>query len=213
MDVIQKCAAHFLKLINTTSYIFHVANKKVYCISVNFEQKDFYHLAGLHYLSDISIPKDKRKTISWILNSQNPITDGYLARSEFYKGSASSERHVENRIKELGKLEEYLDTNNIIRIFRTTDKSNSGSIINCNYVIESKLEGSSTVVYIFLKHRGGEDSPCCVVSFAVKKNNSYGGQKLYWMLKDKVVNGKRITLFQHPNYLDGQKEKTEKVKG
>lgn len=207
MDVIQKCAAHFLKLIKTTSYIFHVANKKVYYISVNFEPKDFYHLAGLHYLSDISIPKDKRKTISWILNSEKPITDEYLARSRFYKGSAATERDVEKRIKELSRLEEYMDQNNIIRIFRSTDKRNNGSIINCDYIIESKLD--DVVAYIFLKHRGDKNSPCCVVSFAVKKNNTYGGQILYWMLKDKVVEGKRITLYRHPNYTEEQRKKME----
>lgn len=52
MDNIQKCALHFLNLINTTSYIFHISNRTVRVISLNFVEKDFYHLAGFQYLDE-----------------------------------------------------------------------------------------------------------------------------------------------------------------
>ena len=66
-----------------------------------------------------------------------------------------------------------------------------------------------TTVYIFLKYRSGLGTPCGIVSFGVKKNVSYGGQKLYWMLKDKIINGNRITIYQNPNYTSEQKQKNE----
>ena len=186
MEEIQECAAHFLKLVNTTSYIFHMANKKLHIVSLDFSLKDFQHLAGLHYLYDLSIPKDKKKTIDWILNSDKPITDEYLAKSEFYKGRQNDEKDVEKRIRELRHLEKYLDENNFIRIYSPKDSPENNSLIICDYIIESQLKGKGTVVYIFLKHRKGVESPCCIVSFVVKKNISYGGQNLYWMRKEKL---------------------------
>ena len=34
----------------------------------------------------------------------------------------------------------------------------------------------------------------------MKKKITYGGAKLYWMLKRKVIQGKTITLYQHESY-------------
>lgn len=98
MDKIQEAAVHFLNMVNTTSYVFHLANRKVRVVSLNFMAKDFHHLAGFQYLTDISIPRDKKNTLSWILDKDNPITDGYLAQSIFYKGKPNDEKDVENRI-------------------------------------------------------------------------------------------------------------------
>lgn len=209
MDKIQEAAAHFLNLVTTTSYVFHLANRNVRVVSLNFTSRDFHHLAGLQYLTDISIPRDKKNTLSWILNKDHPITDEYLAKSSFYKGKPNDEKDIESRIAQLRFLEQYLDENNIIRIFSPKAGPYNNSVINCDYVIESKLAGSSDTVYVFLKHRNGIGSPCTVISFVVKKNVAYGGQNLYWMLKDKIVNGVRQTLYQHPQYTLEQKLKNE----
>lgn len=209
MDKIQEAAAHFLNLVNTTSYIFHVANKNVRVVSLSFTLRDFHHLAGLQYLTDIRIPRDRKNTLSWILDNDHPITDEYLAKSNFYKGKPNDEKDIESRIAQLRFLEQYLDENNIIRIFLPNSGSQNNSVIKCDYVIESKLAGSSTTVYIFLKHRKGIGSPCTIISFVVKKNVAYGGQNLYWMLKDKIINGARQTLYQHPQYTLVQKLKNE----
>lgn len=198
MDKIQECAANFINLVNTTSYVFHLANRNVRVISLNFLLTDFHHLAGLQYLTDISIPKNRKNAISWILNEDNMITDEYLAKSIFYKRKVNEERDIENRIAELRFLEQYLDQNNIIYIYSPKDGPQNNSLIKCDYIIESKL--IHTTVYIFLKHRSGVESPCAVISFVVKINTSYGGQKIYWMLKDKIVNGNRMTIYQNPNY-------------
>lgn len=209
MDKIQECAEKFKHLVESTSYIFHLARKSIRVVKLNFEMSDFHHLAGLQYLSDIEIPRNRKKTIDWILNDTKPVTDTYLSESEFYKGKASDEKDVQRRIEELCYLEEYLDEDNIIRIYSPKDGPNNNSLISCDYIIESQLSGSMTIVYIFLKHRRGIDSPCCINSFIVKKNVSYGGQNLYWMLKDKIVYGVRNTIFQHPKYTDEQKERNQ----
>lgn len=205
MDKIQECADRFLNLINTTSYVFHLANKNVRVITLDFRESDFYHLLGLQYLIDINIPKNKKNTISWILDKNKPITDEYLAQSKFYKGKPNDEKDVEKRITNLRFLEQYLDEDNFIRIYSPKDGPHNNSLIKCDYIIESRIKGFNETVYIFLRHRLGADSPCSIVSFVVKKNASYGGQNLYWMLKDKIVNGMRTTIYQNPKYTSEQK--------
>lgn len=209
MEKIQKCALNFLHLINTTTYVFHLARRNIHVLTLDFSLKDFHHAAGLQYLTDINIPRNKNKTIEWTIDKNHPITDDYLAESKFYKGTANDEKDVEKRIAELCLLEKYLDEDNIIRIFSPKYGPKNNSLINCDYIIESRLKGSLTIVYIFLKHRRGTDSPCCIISFCVKKNMAYGGQNLYWMLKDKIVNGVRQTIYQHPKYTSEQKDKNE----
>ncbi len=209
MDKIQESAVHFLNLVNTTSYVFHLANRNVRVVSLNFMLRDFHHMAGLQYLTDIKIPRDRKNTISWILNEDHPITDEYLAQSEFYKGKPNDEKDIESRIERLRFLEQYLDENNIIRIFSPKDGPQNNSVIKCDYIIESRLADTFSTVYIFLKHRNGIGSPCTIVSFGVKKNVAYGGRNLYWMLKDKIVDGVRQTIYQHPKYTLEQKLKNE----
>lgn len=209
MDKIQESATHFLSLVNTTSYVFHVANKTVRVLSLNFMPEDFHHIAGLQHLTDIHIPRNKKNTLQWILNEDHPITDKYLARSKFYKGKINDEKDIEKRIEHLRFLEQYLDENNLIRIFSPKDGPQNNSVISCDYIIESRLTGFPTTVYLFIKHRNGTDSPCTIISFGIKKNVTYGGQNLYWMSKDKIVNGIRQTLYQHPKYTLEQKTKNE----
>lgn len=200
-----------MRLIDTTSYIFHVANRNTYVIALDFKLKDFHHLAGLQYLTDINIPKNKKDTISWILNSRNPVTDEYLAKSKFYRGKPNDEKDIESRIANLRFLERYLDENNIIRIYSPQNGPQNNSFIKCDYIIESQLKNSHTIVYIFIKHRCGADSPCGIISFVVKKNVSYGGRNLYWMIKDKIVNGVRQTLYQNSQYTLEQKSENESI--
>ena len=204
MDIIQECAAHFLNLVNTTSYVFHLANRNVRVVSLDFRAEDFYHLAGFQYLTDISIPRNKKKILSWILDENVPVTDEYLMKSEFYSGKVNDEKDISKRISELRFLEQYIDENNLIRIYSPKDGPRNNSFIKCDYIIESQLKNSPTIVYIFLKHRNGKDSPCTVISFGVKKNVSYGGQKLYWMLKNKIVNGVCYTLYRNKQYNTGE---------
>ena len=127
----------------------------------------------------------------------------------FYRGRPDDEKDIENRIANLRFLERYLDENNMIRLYSPKDGPPNSSFIRCDYIIESQLPKSHTIVYIFLKHRYGTDSACGIISFIVKKNVAYGGQHLYWMVKDKVINGIRNTLFQNPKYTLEQKSENE----
>ena len=54
MDKIQQCAQNFLHLVSTTKYVFHIAKRGVKVLTLDFDLKDFHHLAGLQYLDDIN---------------------------------------------------------------------------------------------------------------------------------------------------------------
>lgn len=209
MNKIQECASNFRKLANTTSYIFHTSLKgKISVIEINFEEGDFHHAVGLQYLKDVEIPRNTKKTISWILD--NSITDEYLSLSCFYKGKPNDEKDVELRISEFRYIEEYLDTNNIVYIYSPQNAPKNNSLISCDYIIESKLPNKNTTVYIFIKKRKGDNSSFRIISFGVKKKVTYGGIYTYIMLKDKIVNAIRKNIFRHKKYTDEQISKNEK---
>ena len=211
MEIIQECAKNFKTLIdNKTQYVYHISLKqKVKVFTIDFQDTDFKHAIGLHHLADLYVPKQAAKTISWILDEKKPITDEYLSKSVFYKGSSYDEKDIELRISEAVYLEEYLDINNIVYIYSPKDFPRNNSIITCDYIIKSYIKERDKTVYIFIKHRNGEGSPCVVKTFCVEKTTPYGGIYSFIMLKDKVVNGVRSRLFRHKKYTDEQIEAIE----
>ena len=211
MDKIQECASVFRTLVSTTSYIFHTSLKgNISVIEIDFQESDFHHAVGLQYLVDIEIPRNTKKTVDWILD--NKITDAYLAKSCFYKGKLNDEKDVENRISEFRHIEEYLDSNNIVYIYSPHNAPKNNSLISCDYIIESKLPNKNTIVYIFIKRRQTDGNSFRIISFGVKKKVSYGGIYTYVMLKDKIVNTVRKTIFRHKKYTDEQAAMNENNK-
>ena len=198
MDVIYESAAKFVVL-EDYKYRFIVSSKrKSRELILDFCDSDFWHLAGLHYLTDISIPKNRRDTLKNIIEKKQ-ITDALLNKSRFYK-NAKSDKDIRSRIEELRFLEEYLDTDNMIRIYNTQNDKYLQSFIREDYLIESQLGRGTDSVYIFLKERNESPGHYGAVSFFKKASVTYGGDKLYWMLKEKTGKNGIITLYRHPNY-------------
>ena len=196
MDIIYESAAKFV-LLERYKYRFVVSKKrKTKEIFFDFRDSDFFHLAGLHYLTDISIPRNRKETLKNIIERKK-ITDMLLYRSRFF-ANFESDKDIKSRIEELRFLEEYLDTGNLIRIYSIGNMKYIQSYIDAEYVIESQLQGEC--VYIFLKQREESPSTYCVASFFKKGAISYGGEALYWMLKEKRIADMCITLYIHPNY-------------
>lgn len=119
-------------------YEFHVSEKrKIKRFILNFSPKDFFHLVGFQHLKDISLPRNRAKTLEYILKRQ--ITDETLSKSKYYNPSVKDEKNIRSRIDELQYLEEYLDTDNIIKIFSIKDVPDLHSSIDAEYIIESSL--------------------------------------------------------------------------
>lgn len=197
MDIITKSALEFNKLLST-KYHFVVSKKRVTRnISLGFASTDFYHIAGLQYLSDVDIKRNRGDTISLVINGR--ITDSLLQKSRFYYGKDGEERSVFNRIEELRNLRQYIESDNYISIFELRE-SRTGSCIDAEYVINSRLRGGIKEVFIFLRKRE-ENEEYGIVSFFVKGKRDYRGEKLYWMLKERIEeDGSRIILYKHPTF-------------
>lgn len=200
MNIIYECAAKFIALENC-EYRFVVSQKrKSREIFLNFRDSDFFHLAGLHYLTDINIPQNRQTTLKNIIE-KGIITDNLLHKSRFYQ-SSNPHRDIKSRIEELRFLEEYLDTDNLIRIYNTKNDKYLQSHIRADYLIESQFKGSKDTVYIFLKKRNATSNYFCIVSFFKKGTVTYGGDKLYWMLKEKIKSTGSVILYRHNTYID-----------
>lgn len=200
MDIIYECAAKFFTL-QDFEYTFVVSkSRKSLELKLNFMESDFFHLAGLQYLTDISIPKNRKNTLHSILEKKN-ITDALLQKSRHFV-QPKPDKDVKSRIEELRFLEQYLDTDNSIRIFTTRNSPHLSSQIDADYIIESQFKHSTDTVYIFLKERKEDPTHLCAVSFFKKGNLTFGGDSLYWLLKEKnsLQDGSSFTLFQHKDY-------------
>lgn len=198
MDTITKCATNFKRMLET-KYKFDVSKKRsIRSLVLDFYKTDFYHLVGFQYLDDIDIDRNPSNTID-VICDDSAITDEILQLSTNYKCKDNDERDIEGRIHELVYLEEYLDTDNIIKIFTMRDIRSGSTLINADYVILSQRPNSSTSSYIFLRKRKESDT-YCIVSFFKKGQICYGGEKLYWMMKTKINNNGETVLFKHKNY-------------
>ncbi len=198
MDLIYDAAAKFLVL-EQFEYHFVVSQKrKLQTINLNFIDTDFFHIAGLHYLTDIVIPRDRIKTMDEIL-IKHTISDEAIGRSVHYI-STDSKKDVKSRIEELRFLEEYLDTDNFIRIFNVRNQKGMSSVIEADYLIESWFRNCSDTVYIFIRRRKENPEYYCIVSFFKKKEVAYGGDNVYWMEKVKQSDNARQVLYINPRY-------------
>lgn len=204
MDRISECASSFKKLCDV-SYRFIVSfQRKTREINLDFRETDFFHLAGFQYLSDLTIPRN-RKTILYNILEKKCITDKVLQKSKHFY-NYNSEVDIKSRIEELQFLEDYLDTDNMIKIFSVKDDIYLNSKIDAEYIIESRLKNRHISVYIFLARRKENVDFYCVKSFFVKKNVVYGGNTLYWMYKEKIIDGLSTILFKHKNFTISREE-------
>lgn len=133
MDTIQNAFNNFQNLTNY-KYSFIIANrKKIYKIKLTFSNKDFYHLAGFQYLTDIDIPKNPTALYKKINDTK--ISDTYLKMSVNYEKIDESYTNVKDRIWGLQFLEEYLENKNII--CKYVKYMNKYSAINADYLISA----------------------------------------------------------------------------
>lgn len=197
MDEIAEAALSFDQLQKST-YVFTLSKKrKILEFSVDFANTDFFHIAGLQYLDDIVFDQTRNRTISLALSGA--ISDQLLSSAVMYRPIEGIEQSdVQGRIRRLIKLERYLDTDNIIKVYDVR-LQNRGSLIDADYVIKSQLPEDASPVFIFLRKRS--KSNCyCISSMFEKKSNEYTGEQLFWMKKGKITNGIENVLYKHPNY-------------
>lgn len=179
MDTIQNTLGVFQKL-TSYKYSFIIANKKKkHHIFLTFSDKDFFHLAGFQYLSDIDIPKNPSTLLKKI--NSDKINDAYLKNSVHYEKVNTSYANVKNRIWGLQFIEEYLENRNIV--CKYVRFMNRYSAIDADYLITSVLNHKTA--YIFLRKRNKENN-YCICSFFIESQTEYKGIKAYWLYKSKI---------------------------
>ena len=178
----------FLGLLDK-EYIFLIGRKgQIREIRVVFDKKDYHHLAGFHYLTDIrELKQDRGKVFDMISSGQ--ITKDTIEKSDFY------DDFIAGRIDALDELEKLLDRNDIVLRYNTSAKNYSK--IRFDYLLECND------TYIFLKEDG--EIYRCISIFRigsvdytsghtkwtllrkVKKDNSSGTEEILYE-RNKVIN-------------------------
>jgi hypothetical protein len=193
MDVIRECAENYRKLLDVKYHFVISLRRNTKDIIIDFDEKDFRHMSGLHYISDARVERNPEKVISSITNGN--ITDEILESCDEYKKIHAEGRSIKSRVEQLRYLEEYLDISDYIRIY---EMQQFGSLIKADYFIEAKSSKRNTTVYVFIRKRTQNDNYVIVSFFA--KTNTYRGTAAYWMLKEKIVGNSITELFRHPGY-------------
>lgn len=180
MGDIQDALATFQYMMGY-KYKFVISYKKVaYPIELTFDSKDFHHMAGLHYLKDIDIPKTPKVLFDKITNEK--INDKYLKESVYYFQIEESYAKVKDRISGLRFLEQFLDSKNLI--CKYVRFRNIYSNIDADYLIKSAV--NHMTAYIFLKKRDKRSNDYCICSFFIEPKSEYNGINVYWLYKSKI---------------------------
>lgn len=198
MDILYDAATKFL-ILEQFEYQFVISRRrKLQTIKLNFKNTDFFHIAGLQYLTDIIIPQDRAETIKEIVINHS-VSEQIISKSENFI-SKDSKKDVKSRIEELRFLEEYLNTENFIKIFNINNQKGMSSVIRADYLIESWFKNISDIVYIFIRHREEDPEHYCIVSFFKKGEVAYSGDKVYFMEKVRRFGNSEQVIYANPNY-------------
>lgn len=197
MDLLQRCAQEFDRLIPYQYHIIVGRKGKTLEFTLSFDRADFHHLAGLHKLRDnVRLQTGKRSDI------MKEILDGRLTFSNIKQSSFFHE--MEPRLLPLSQLELFLDSNEII--FRYNAKANIFSVIQADYLLQNDYE--ETPVYLFLAQRSGSDTQVCRTFFPKTGKDYAEGQPRYTLLKKEkhnLITGETIIQYDRLTPKDTKK--------
>ena len=178
MDNILSALSNYKNLLNY-NYNFVIACKKqTEDVKLTFEKKDFYHLVGFQYLTDIDIPKNEKQLFKKIDSLR--INDEYLSKSIYYTKVDYSYANVKERIDGFKDVDKFIENKNIV--CKYIKNKNPSSFIRADYLIKSTIYNRTA--YMFLRKRNKKDN-YCMCSFFMQPQNDYNGQKAYWLYKAK----------------------------
>lgn len=203
MDKLQKIALNYKEILNMC-YYFEIAKKQnMQIFNLTFEKTDFFHLAGLHKLTDIAaVQSEPNKEIVFNNIINGSISHDLIQHSRFYSS-------IHNRLSYLGDIEKILDSNQIV--FKYLSKSNRLSRIEADYLLENAHE--TDIIYIFLNERvkvdkGNIPIMCCRSFFPMSQLDYTKNQPSYTLLKKvriDTVTGERVVQYDRSKILDQAK--------
>lgn len=137
-------ALTFGKLKNI-GYKFILGRKgKEYQIQLRFPYESFFHLAGLQHLTDITYPSKSKERI------YKEIIKGNLSYSAIKKSEFFEKFDIEERIKNLNKLENMLDSCELSFLINPREYTQY-TRIKADYLFEKDyLNEEATKLYLFV---------------------------------------------------------------
>lgn len=202
-DILYSAALEFEKLLNKGYHILLGRKCKIYILNLRFKRADFFHLAGLQHLTDITFSTtNKERIYKEILKRK--ISNEMLKKSVFY-----GKLCIEERIVNLKRLEEMLDGNQFMFLINHKEYLKYTKIY-ADYLCEYFLpENQKECIYFFmvkvLKPVILNEVAGC--SFFKKHSIDYtiGASETKLLLNQKILNcgtsqETYIELYKHPNY-------------
>ena len=176
MDKLQERAAAFRRLIDY-KYIIKLGRKgKIIDFTLDFEPSDFFHLIGLHKLSDV-INRRLPTAQTFYDCLQGNITYEQLSKSVFFES-------LGNRFEYFNRIEQMLDSNETV--FKcNTSTLRKFSRITADFELKNIYE--ALTFYLFIEKRSYSQNQFCK-SFINSEtvDYTYGQTKLALLYKEKV---------------------------
>ncbi len=203
MDKLQKTVLAY-QTVMQTQYYFEIAKKNTKIEFVlTFEKEDFFHMAGLHKLKDVTtLQIEMSKGIIFDRIANGNITFDQVKNSYFYQD-------IEKRLSYLEKIQKLLDSNQIV--FQYLESRNKASYIKADYLLE---EGYKTdIIYIFLNERSKAEKGqipimCCRSFFPMNQLDYTRNQPSYTLLKKVKIDtltGTRTVQYDRSKILEQAK--------
>ena len=144
--------------------------KKNIPLSITFEKAHFFHLAGLHYLTDRTtlLYGDRAQLFHKILNGT--ITAQQLESSKFYP-------KIKDRIEYLSYLEQIMDSNETV--FKYNPRLEAFSAIQADFLLKNEMQSRN--IFTFLSNDKASGKYFCR-SFFPQINKDYSKGQTNWTL-------------------------------
>ena len=168
-DILQ-AAKSFKNLLDVEYQILLGKKNKQLNLSIDFERLHFYHLAGLHYLKDLSdtLKGDREIVFEKILNGK--ITQADLESSIHYP-------EIKDRIKYLVYIESLMDSNETI--FKYNPALETFSAIQADFLLKNQVQARN--IFIFLSGDKSNGKYFCR-SFFPQTDKDYSLGQTNWTL-------------------------------
>lgn len=176
-DILFDSALNFKKLLDTR-YLLTFGRKNVITnLTLDFNENNFCHLAGLHKLKDMHhLRKDASFNFNQILNRN--LTYAEISRS-------SHAYEIQDRLRILSNLELILDQENTNWKY-CQDRSPFFSKVRADFLIEHK--DGLVISYIFITKNSVDDFHSCNSCFEFKHRDYTKNQTQITLLEKKKFN-------------------------
>lgn len=200
MGNINRACANYNTLLNTEYYFVIGRKGKAVEIRLRFSKIEFYHICGLHKLSDIIELNDTNKCRIFDNILNNTISSEMCERSIYYSDA-------EGRIELIENLEAFLDSNRTV--FKFNNRTNSFSLIEADYIL--KNSDRSRNLYLFISKDKSGTYFCRSAFPRNKAEQDYTvGHTSYTLLYKEKINTADSTkkiLYTNPSYTPPESRK------